>query len=182
MEYGFSCMGYEVAAALGVAWAEPDREVYALVGDASYLMLHSELLTSLQEGTKITVVVFDNGGYGSINTLQRTHGSEGFGTELRRRNASGDLQGDQLAIDFAQMAQAMGAHGYTAHTAQELRRALVSARAESKSCVIDVKVKMGTGTTDSGVGWRVAVAQQSESEAVRSAADAVAKEFHTARY
>ncbi|WP_260405772.1 thiamine pyrophosphate-dependent enzyme, partial [Paenibacillus sp. 598K] len=88
MEYGFSCMGYEVSGAFGAKLAEPDRDVYALVGDGSYLMLHSELLTAIQEGVKLTVLLLDNHGFQCIHNLQRGHGSDGFGNEFRRRDAA----------------------------------------------------------------------------------------------
>ena len=108
MEYGFSTMGYEIAGALGVKMAEPEREIFALVSDGSYLMLHSELLTSVQEGMKINVVMFDNGGFQSILSLQKSKGSKGFGNELRFRDPeTGLLTGDYVPIDFAQMAGAM---------------------------------------------------------------------------
>ncbi|MDA8193398.1 MAG: 3D-(3,5/4)-trihydroxycyclohexane-1,2-dione acylhydrolase (decyclizing) [Thermaerobacter sp.] len=173
LEYGFSCMGYEVAGALGVKWAEPQREVYALVGDGSFLLMHSELLTSLQERAKVTVIVFDNGGYGSINSLQKAHGSHGFGTEFRYRTPNRDLIGDRLPVDYARLGEALGAPGWTAHTADALRQALIEARQASRSCVIDVKVGMGTGTDDahSGAWWRLGVAAVSSSETVQKARD-----------
>lgn len=176
LEYGFSCMGYEVAGALGVKWAEPEREVYALVGDGSFLLLHSELLTSVEQGTKITVVLFDNGGFGSINSLQKAHGSGGFGTEFR------SLEGSQRAIDFRQLAESLGVRGYTATTADELKAALRAARAETRSCLIDVKVAMGTATQDSEAWWRVAVAEESSSPAVRAAQASDREHLEKARW
>lgn len=170
MEYGFSCMGYEIAGALGVKLASPDKEVYALVGDGSYLMLHSELLTSLQEGQKITVVLFDNSGYQCIHGLQRSNGSGGFGNEFRVRNeASGRLDGPVLPIDFCAMAEAMGCVGYRVQTLDELRRTLSDAKQQTRSVLIDIKVLPGTGTGNYASWWRVAVAEVSRNPNVIAA-------------
>ncbi|QSO55305.1 3D-(3,5/4)-trihydroxycyclohexane-1,2-dione acylhydrolase (decyclizing) [Alicyclobacillus curvatus] len=170
MEYGFSCMGYEIAGAFGVKLAEPEKEVYALLGDGSYIMLHSELLTSLQERRKITVLLFDNSGYQCIHNLQRSHGSSGFGNELRYRSAeTGKLTGAYVPIDFRQLAQGLGAKGYRATTLVELREALSRARLDTVSSLIDIKVLPGTGTDGYESWWRVAVAEVSESDKVRAA-------------
>ena len=132
MEYGFSCMGYEVSGAFGAALAEPDREVYAMVGDGSYLMLHSELVTSLQEGRKFTVLLFDNHGFQCIHNLQRGHGSDGFGNEFRYREAAtGKLTGGYMPIDFAAHARSLGAKAYKANTPEELKAALLKAKEET---------------------------------------------------
>jgi len=168
MEYGFSCMGYEVSGALGIKLAEPDREVYAVVGDGSYLMLHSELVTSLQEGRKITVVLFDNNGFQCIHNLQRGHGSGSFGNEFRRRSPeTGRLTGEYLSIDFAAHARSLGANGYTAHNEQELLAALQQAKQDTVSSLIHIKVLPGTMTDGYDSWWHVGVAEVSESEKVR---------------
>jgi len=170
MEYGFSCMGYEIAGAWGAKLAEPEREVYALVGDGSYLMLHSELITAVQEGKKITVLLLDNTGYQCINQLQKGHGSEGFGNEFRFRSPeTGQLTGPYLSIDFAAHARSMGLKAYTARTVEELRQALAQAREEQVSTLIDIKVLPGTGTDGYESWWRVDVAETSTSERVRQA-------------
>lgn len=182
LEYGFSCMGYEVAGALGVKWASPGKEVYALVGDGGFLLMHSELFTSIQEGTKIVVVLFDNQGYGSINSLQKGHGSTGFGTEFRRRVLGGGLEGTPLLVDYAQIAEALGARGFVAKSEDELREALVLARTEPGSCLIDVKVSMGTGTTDSDAWWRLGVSEQSNADAVRRAYEEMHVQLKQARW
>jgi 3D-(3,5/4)-trihydroxycyclohexane-1,2-dione acylhydrolase (decyclizing) len=109
MEYGYSCMGYEVAGGLGVKMADPDREVYVMVGDASWLMMSSEVITSLQEGVKLTVILIDNHGYASIGALSDSVGSAGFGTEARYRGDDGMLSGDYLKIDLAANAAGLGA-------------------------------------------------------------------------
>ena len=142
MEYGFSCMGYEVSGAFGAALAEPEREVYALVGDGSYLMLHSELVTSLQEGRKLTVLLFDNHGYQCIHNLQRGHGSDGFGNEFRYREPeTGRYTGEPLPIDFAAHARSLGAASYKASNAEELRQALKQAKAETRTTLIEIPVR-----------------------------------------
>lgn len=138
-EYGYSCMGYEIAAALGVKLADPAREVYAMLGDGSYLMLHTELVTAVQEDLKITVVLLDNGGYQCIHGLQRSAGGAGFGNEFRRRH-NGRLDGPHLAIDFAANARSLGAAAFTAATGGALRLALEAARAETRPCLIHVPV------------------------------------------
>ncbi len=182
MEYGFSCMGYEIAGALGAKLAEPDREVFALAGDGSYVMLHSELLTSLQEGLKINVVVFDNQGFGCIDNLQASQGITRFGNELRARSPkTGKLTGELLELDFARMAQGYGARGLSARTVEEFRRAVRKALRESRSTVIDVKVtaKSMTGGYDSW--WRVGTAEVSRNPRVVEAAVRMKKEIERAR-
>ena len=182
MEYGFSCMGYEIAGALGVKLADPGREVYALVGDGSYLMLHSELVTSLQEGVKIVAVLFDNHGYQCIRNLQRSCGSAGFGNEFRyRETATGRLTGSYLPIDFAAQARALGARGYSARSAGELRAALDQARADGVSALIHVHVQPGTETDGYESWWRVGVAEVADSPDVRAAHRAAREKARTAR-
>jgi 3D-(3,5/4)-trihydroxycyclohexane-1,2-dione acylhydrolase (decyclizing) len=170
MEYGFSCMGYEVSGAFGVKLAEPTRNVYALVGDGSYLMLHSELITSLQEQQKITLILFDNSGYQCIHNLQREHGSKGFGNEFRYRSAeTGLLTGRYLPIDFAAHARSMGLAAYTATNVAELRTALHHAKTEEQSTLIEVKVLPETGSDGYESGWNVGVAEVSDNERVQEA-------------
>lgn len=174
MEYGFSCMGYEVSGAFGVKMAEPDREVYALVGDGSYLMLHSELLTSLQEGKKINILLLDNHGYQCIHGLQCSHGSEGFGNEFRFRSTdTGKLTGGYLPVDFAANAASLGAKTFEARTIEEVRDALVKAKQETVSTLIDIKVLPGTGTGNYESWWRVGVSEVSESGKVQRAYNAM---------
>jgi len=170
MEYGFSCMGYEVSGAFGAKLAEPDRDVYALVGDGSYLMLHSELLTAIQEGVKLTVLLLDNHGFQCIHNLQRGHGSDGFGNEFRRRDAaSGRLTGDYLPINFAAHAASMGARTWSARTAEELGQALSEVKSYPGVALIDIKVLPGTNTSGYESWWRVGVPEVSESDKVREA-------------
>ena len=121
MEYGYSCMGYEVSGALGVKHAIGDRDVYAMAGDGSFIMLHSELLTALQEHKKINVCLFNNASFGCINNLQVGHGNDTLCTELRFRGEDGAFSGPFMPVDFAKIAEAYGCKGYTVHTLDELR-------------------------------------------------------------
>ncbi len=162
VEYGYSCMGYEVNAALGVKMAAPQREVYALVGDGSYMMLHSELATSIQERRKINVVLLDNMAFGCINNLQMGNGMGSFGTEFRYRNAeTGQLDGDFVPVDFAMSAAAYGCKTYKVSNAHELEAALADARTQTVSTLIDIKVLPKTMIHGYLSWWRVGVAQVS---------------------
>lgn len=169
MEYGFSCMGYEVSGAFGAALAEPERDVYAIVGDGSYLMLHSELVTSLQEGRKITVLLFNNHGYQCIHNLQREHGSDGFGNEFRYRSENGALSGDYMPIDFTAQALSLGAAAYKAASAEALQEALLLAKQERVSTLIEIPVLPGTNSQGYESWWNVGVPEVSPSEKVTAA-------------
>ncbi|MEO7599672.1 MAG: 3D-(3,5/4)-trihydroxycyclohexane-1,2-dione acylhydrolase (decyclizing) [Opitutus sp.] len=141
-EYGYSCMGYEIAGALGVKLAAPDREVYAFLGDGSYLMLHTEIVTAVQEGLKLTIVLNDNHGYGCIHHLQRGSGGRSFGNEFRERaEKTGRLEGTPLPVDFAKNAESLGAKSFTARTADELKTALTAAKRETSTVFIYVPVR-----------------------------------------
>ncbi len=160
MEYGFSCMGYEINAALGVKLACPEQEVYALVGDGSYMMLHSELVTAVQEGRKINVILLDNASFGCINNLQMEHGQGSFGTETRHRNPeTGKLDGPFINIDYAMSAAAYGCKTYTAKTEDELVAALEDAKKQTVSTLIDIKVLPKTMTHGYEAFWRVGSAE-----------------------
>lgn len=170
MEYGFSCMGYEVCASLGVKIAEPDKEIYAMVGDGSYLMLHSELVTSLQEGKKINVLLFDNNGFGCIDNLQVGQGIPSFNTEFRYRNPeSGRLDGEYIPIDYAKVAEGYGVKTFRATNAQELKEALIAAKNEKVSTLIDIKVLPKTMTDGYESWWRVGVPEVSNYDSVNEA-------------
>ena len=169
MEYGYSCMGYEIAGALGSKMAEPDKEVYAFCGDGSYLMLHSELVTSIQENKKINVLLFDNAGFGCINNLQMSYGIGNLATEFRMRDENGKLLGDLIPIDFAMNAAAYGAKTYTAKTFEELELALIDSKKQNVSTLIDIKVLPKSMTDGYGAWWHVGIASTSEKEAVNSA-------------
>ncbi|MBR0412714.1 MAG: 3D-(3,5/4)-trihydroxycyclohexane-1,2-dione acylhydrolase (decyclizing) [Eubacterium sp.] len=170
MEYGYSNMGYEVNGALGAKLAKPEAEVYTFTGDGSFLMGHSELYTSLQEGLKINVCVFDNLGWGCIENLQNNQGTDTFGTVFRARNpVTGMLDGAEMTVDFAKIAEGYGAIGYSIHNSDELRAALEDAKKQTKSCVFDIKVLPKTMTPGFESWWRVGVAEVSTSETVAAA-------------
>lgn len=170
MEYGYSNMGYEVNGALGAKLVKPESEVYTFCGDGSFIMGHSELYTALQEGLKINVCLFDNMGWGCIENLQNNQGTDTFGTVFRARNpVTGMLDGDEIDVDFAKIAEGYGAKAYTIHTSQELREALADAKKQTKSCLFDIKVLPKTMTPGFESWWRVGVAEVSKSETVAKA-------------
>jgi 3D-(3,5/4)-trihydroxycyclohexane-1,2-dione acylhydrolase (decyclizing) len=170
LEYGFSCMGYEIAGGLGAKMADPSREVYVMVGDGSYLMLHTEIVTSLQEGYKLTIVVTDNGGFQCIRGLQMSAGSPSFGNELRYRDPrTNRLEGDFLPIDFAQNAASLGAAAYTAHSESDLRSALDRARTETRTTVIHVPIQKDIRVPGFESWWDVPVAETSSESTVQAA-------------
>jgi 3D-(3,5/4)-trihydroxycyclohexane-1,2-dione acylhydrolase (decyclizing) len=169
LEYGYSCMGYEIAGGLGVKMADPTREVYVMVGDGSWLIMPSEIVTSLQEGVKLIVVLVDNHGFGSIGALSRSCGSEGFGTEFRERGVDGQLSGDVLDIDFVAHARALGANATRARTIQELGAALAQARAADRTTVVVVEVDPLAAVGSFESWWDVPVAEVSVMSTVQEA-------------
>jgi 3D-(3,5/4)-trihydroxycyclohexane-1,2-dione acylhydrolase (decyclizing) len=170
VEYGFSCMGYEVNAALGAKLAAPGREVWAVVGDGTWQMLHSEFLTAIQENVKITVVVFDNQGFGCIENLQTGQGIPSFCTQTNHRDAAtGRLTGPPLRVDYARVAEGYGAKGYTARSVAELRAALQAAKAETGVTLIDVKVLPRSMGPRYESWWRVGTPQCSDNPKVMAA-------------
>jgi len=182
MEYGFSCMGYEIAAALGAKLACPDRECVAIVGDGAYTMLHTELLTAVQEGRKIIVVVLDNSGFQCIDNLQHSQGISHFGNEWKRRDPeTGQLSGPSLSVDFAKNAESWGAVGLRATNVDEFRRAVRKALKETRPVVIDAKVsaKSMTGGYDSW--WHVGTAEVADDPKIEAAAREVKIELAKAR-
>jgi 3D-(3,5/4)-trihydroxycyclohexane-1,2-dione acylhydrolase (decyclizing) len=166
VEYGYSCMGYEIAGGLGVKMARPDREVIVMVGDGSYLMLNSEIATSVMLGRKIIVVVEDNHGFGCIDRLQRACGGEPYNNLFRDC-----LQGPQgaPAIDFAQHARSLGALGERVATIPELEAALARARAADRTSVVCIETDPRRTTEAGGAWWEVAVPETSPAEGVRRA-------------
>ena len=157
MEYGYSTMGYEISGALGIKFAVGDREVYSMVGDGSFIMLHSELLTAVQEHKKINICVFDNASFGCINNLQVGQGNETLNTELRFRNPeSGKLDGNFISVDFAAIGRAYGCKAYTIRTMEELEKAIAEAKTiKDVPVVFDMKVLPKSMTHDYGSWWRV---------------------------
>jgi len=174
VEYGYSCMGYEIAGGLGVKLAAPEREVYVLVGDGSYLMLSSEIVTSIQEGLKLTIVLVDSRGFTSIGALSRSLGTDGFGTLYRyRRNGSlgVDSEGSTayLPVDLAASAESLGARVIRAATIEELRAGLAAAKEETGTTVIAIEVDRYEGVPGYESWWDVAVSEVSGVPAVRTA-------------
>jgi 3D-(3,5/4)-trihydroxycyclohexane-1,2-dione acylhydrolase (decyclizing) len=169
VEYAFSCMGYEIAAGLGVKLAAPDREVYVMVGDGSYLMLNAELVTAVQEGIKIIVVLVVNHGFQSIGALSESVGVERFGTNYRFRDASGQLAGEKLPVDLAANAASLGATVVRAATIEELRVALVGARSSATTTVIEIETDPTVAAPDSGSWWDVPVAEVVTRDSTREA-------------
>jgi len=182
LEYGYSCMGYEVNASLGVKLAEPHREVYTLVGDGAYMMLHSELVTSVQEHKKINVVLFDNMTNGCINNLQIGHGMDSFGTEFRFRNEqSHQLDGGFLPVDFAMNAASYGCKTYRVTTEEELRFALADAKLQTVSTLIDIKILPKTMIHGYGSWWHVGVAEVSEKQTIQESYQNAVQHINEAR-
>ncbi|QWG36735.1 3D-(3,5/4)-trihydroxycyclohexane-1,2-dione acylhydrolase (decyclizing) [Bacillus mycoides] len=182
MEYGYSCMGYEVAGALGAKLAEPSKEVYAMVGDGSYQMLHSELVTSLQENKKINVLLFDNSGFGCINNLQMGNGMGSFGTEFRYRNQeTRKLNGAIMKIDFAASAAGYGVKTYRVTSIEQLQEALKDAKKQTVSTLIDIKVLPKTMTNGYESWWHVGVAEVSNSQSVQAAYESKVSNLQKAR-
>ncbi len=172
LEYGYSCMGYEIAGGLGAKMADPSREVFVMVGDGSYQMMSAEIVTSLQEDYKLTIVVLDNYGFASIGGLSQSLGSGGFGTNYRRRNSrSGQLDGDPLELDFQANAASLGAITYRARSEEELVQALKDAAAQSRTTVIVVEVDKHQTVPGYESWWDVAVAEESTMETVQAARD-----------
>ena len=175
VEYGYSCMGYEIAGGLGVKLAAPEREVYVMVGDGSYLMLSSEIVTSIQEGLKLTIVLVDNHGFSSIGNLSRSLGTDGFGTQYRyRRNGSLGLDSDSppaplLPADLAANAESLGAKVIRCGSVEELRRGLEAAKGEDSTVVLAIEVDRYEGVPGYESWWDVPVAEVSEVQAVQAA-------------
>lgn len=162
LEYGYSCMGYEIAGGLGVKMADPDREVYVMVGDGSYLMMAQELITSIQEGYKLTVMLLDNNGFASIGGLSEYVGSQRFGTQYRFRS-NGQLKGDPLPVDLAANARSLGAHVIECDTIDSVKAAIEEAKTMTKTTVIYVKTDLYQNV-EGYAWWDVPVAEVSTVE------------------
>jgi 3D-(3,5/4)-trihydroxycyclohexane-1,2-dione acylhydrolase (decyclizing) len=168
MEYGYSCMGYEIAGGLGVKMAHPEREVYVLVGDGSYLMMAQEIVTSLQEGHKLNVVLLDNHGFASIGGLSQSCGNQGMGTEYRYLH-NGKYEGDLVTVDFTANAASLGAWATRVSTGEELKAALHCARKQPRTSVVVIETAFDQRVPGYESWWDVPIAEVSESEAVRAA-------------
>lgn len=173
VEYGYSCMGYEIAGGLGVKLAAPEREVFVMVGDGSYLMMAQELLTAVSEGVKLIVVLVQNHGFASIGALSETVGAPRFGTWYRYRDQdSGALEGDRLPVDLAANAASLGADVLRVAGIAELRSALTKARASDKCTVIHIETDPLAPAPSSGAWWDVPVAEVSDAPETRAAREA----------
>ncbi|MFJ7406965.1 MULTISPECIES: 3D-(3,5/4)-trihydroxycyclohexane-1,2-dione acylhydrolase (decyclizing) [unclassified Lysinibacillus] len=182
MEYGYSCMGYEISAALGAKIASPKQEVYAMVGDGSFLMLHSELVTSLQENKKINILLFDNAGFGCINNLQMSNGMGSFKTEFRYRDEqTSETNGPVMAIDYAKVGEGYGLKTYRITSILELDAALKDAKSSPISTLLDIKVLPKTMTDGYGAWWHVGVAETSNNPNVQLAFKNKEQNLQTAR-
>lgn len=171
-EYGYSCMGYEVAAALGVKFAEPNNEVYTVVGDSSFQMLHSEIMTAMQERQKINIIIFDNCGFGCINNLQMNHGVGSLATEFRYREGNKPC-GALIPVDYAKIGEGYGLKTYTCKTIEELEHALEDAKKQEIACLFDLKVIPKTMTDGYESWWNVGIATTSVKESVQNACEDV---------
>jgi 3D-(3,5/4)-trihydroxycyclohexane-1,2-dione acylhydrolase (decyclizing) len=170
LEYGYSCMGYEVAGGLGVKMADPEREIYVMVGDGSYLMMAQEVVTSIQEGYKLTIIVIDNHGFASIGGLSQSVGSQGFGTRyLYRDPDSGELGGEYLPVDFAANARSLGAYVIEAKDLGSFRKALEEAKEQTRTTVITIETDREQRVPGYESWWDVPVAEVSEVEGVKQA-------------
>jgi 3D-(3,5/4)-trihydroxycyclohexane-1,2-dione acylhydrolase (decyclizing) len=170
MEYGNSCMGYEIAGGLGIKLASPSSEVWVMVGDGSFLMMASEIATSIQEGRKLNIIVVDNHGFSSIGGLSRSIGSGGFGTDYRlRRPETGQLDGEYLPVDFVKLCAGYGAHAVRATTREEFEQALTDMRGHSKTSVVVIETDKEMRVPGYESWWDVPVSEVSEIESIRQA-------------
>jgi len=170
VEYAFSCMGYEVAGALGVKMAAPEREVYALVGDGSYLMMAQEIVTAVSEGIKLVLVIVQNHGFASIGSLSESLGSQRFGTYYRYRNSESHLlNGDKLPIDLAANAESLGAEVIRVKGIEEFREALERVKTIPHTVAIHIESDELAPVPSSESWWDVPVSQVSELDSTQNA-------------
>jgi len=184
LEYGYSCMGYEISGGLGAKIACPEREIYVILGDGGYLMMPSEIITSLQEGYKLTIVLIDNNGFASIGGLSKSIGSEGFGTKyLFRNKESGQLDGEPLPVDLAKNAESLGAKVFRTTNVATLNEALIEAKKTTKTTVIYIKTVPERKIAGYGYAWwDVPIAEVSESESVQKARENYEEQKKKQRY
>jgi len=180
LEYGYSCMGYEIAGGLGVKMADPSREVYVLVGDGSYLMMAQEIVTSLQEKAKLNIVLLDNHGFSSIGGLSRACGSGGFGTEYRYREEG--QPGETIKVDFAANAASLGAYAVQAQTYDQLAEALATAKGQPQTSVVVVETDYHDRVPGYDSWWDVPIAEVSEMQSVQQARRSYTEAHKRERY
>jgi 3D-(3,5/4)-trihydroxycyclohexane-1,2-dione acylhydrolase (decyclizing) len=169
VEYGYSCMGFEIAGGLGAKLAAPDREVFVMVGDGSYLMMATELVTAVQEGVKLVVVCVDNHGFASIGALSESVGAQRFGTSYRYRGADGRLDGGFLPVDLAANAASLGVYVLRTRTIEEFRQALVKAQAADRTTLVYIETDPLLGAPSSDAWWDVPVAEVAALASTRDA-------------
>ncbi|MFI7548013.1 3D-(3,5/4)-trihydroxycyclohexane-1,2-dione acylhydrolase (decyclizing) [Actinoplanes sp. NPDC049599] len=169
VEYGYSCMGFEIAGALGIKLADPSREVFALVGDGSYLMMAQEIVTAVADGVKLVIVLVQNHGFASIGALSESLGSQRFGTSYRYRGADGDYDGDRLPVDLAANAESLGAHVIRCRGIAELTEGLKQAREAERLTVVHIETDPLSPVPSSESWWDVPVAEVSTLDTTRSA-------------
>ena len=169
MEYGYSCMGFEIAGALGIKMADPSREVYALVGDGSYLMMAQEIVTAVAEGIKLVVVLIQNHGFASIGALSESLGSQRFGTSYRYRGPDDDYDGDRLPVDLAANAESLGANVIRCRTIADLADGLKRAREADRLTVVHIETDPLSPVPSSESWWDVPVAAVSSLASTQAA-------------
>jgi 3D-(3,5/4)-trihydroxycyclohexane-1,2-dione acylhydrolase (decyclizing) len=183
MEYGYSCMGYEIPGAIGAKMADPSREVFVFLGDGTYQMMSSEIVTAIQEGIKLIIVLVDNHGFASIGGLSESIGSAGFGTRYRERsNSTGQLDGRDLAVDYVANARSLGAQATKAGSLAELKEALAQAKSAKQTTVIVVETDREVRVPGYESWWDVAVAEVSENKSVQEARSRYEKARQKERY
>lgn len=182
LEYGYSCMGYEIAGGLGVKMADPSRDVYVMVGDGSFLMMSSEIATSIQEGYKLNIILLDNHGFSSIGGLSQSIGSAGFGTDYRLRTDSGQLDGEYVPVDFVKLCEGLGARTVRARTREDLEKAIEAMKNDTRTTAVVIEVDKEMRVPGYESWWDVPIAEVSEIASVQAARaqyeEAVKKERH----
>ena len=182
LEYGYSTMGYELAAGLGAKMACPDREIYVMIGDGNYLMMNSEIVTAIQEGIKYTILLLNNNGFASIGGLSQSIGSERFGTKYRYRDEkTGLMSGAILPVDFSQNARSLGAHVIDAHDIDSLKKALAEAKEQSVTTVITIETSLSKGVPGYA-WWEVAISEVAEIDTVQKARERYVENKKKQRY
>jgi len=183
LEYGYSCMGYEIAGGLGAKMADPERDIYVMVGDGSYLMMAQEIVTSIQESCKLTIILIDNHGFASIGGLSQAVGSQGFGTRyLYRDRESGQLEGGYLPVDFAANARSLGAHVIATKDLSTFRKALEEAKEQTRTTVITIETDREQRVPGYESYWDVPVAEVSTVESVQQARAIYEQEINKERH
>lgn len=181
-EYGYSCMGYEIAGAIGAKLAAPEREVYVLIGDGTYLLYHQEIVMAVQEGIKINIILFDNNGWQCIDNLQTGQGIPRFGCQLRFRNPNtGRLDGENLPIDFAMNAKSYGAESYKVTTEAELAAVFEKMKASKHTGLVDIKCPAKTMTDGYETWWHAGVPEVSKHQSVLEASQVMKKHLSKAK-